>query len=284
MLRSFGSFAAAVLAMLHAPTAHSQAMSAKDQVSIQRNLNRGQLLYAFDQAAWHATDKMLESARAESRIEELRAGLRGWVVRQVDQGILEVIFFDANEASPNRLYTARMSNGGTSLVSGEFAAKGEAITDSETLRLIRAQQAALKAIDGQAILRCSKAPYNIAVLPPDSPDQPTSVYLLSPQDDLDHVPFGGHLRILVSSANKAEDIHSFTKSCLSLPTKHARDAPEAVVATQLLDPLPTEVDVFTMFAGGLPLYIFTPDERIWRIDAAGGKARVILVPNDKKAK
>ena len=78
--------------------------------------------------------------------------------------------------------------------------------------------------------------------------------------------------------------HPFTKTCLSLPSASTKNAPKALVVTQLLDPLPTEIDVFTMFAARLPLCIGTPDGRIWSVESSGGQARIRLLPADAKKK
>lgn len=257
-------------------------MSEAEQASIQLALNRGQQLYAFDQAAWHATDKFLEDAKAQGRLEALNSQLGGWIVREADHSTLEVIFFDKNASAPKQIYAAQLSESGTRVVTSGFAGQDAVIKEPQTLQLIRAREAAFRTIEGQSILRCKEQPFNFAVLPPDTLDGSIPVYILTPQSDLDHVPFGGHLRILVSPEGKAGSPHPFTKSCMELPTRHAKDAPKAIIATQLLDALPTEVDVFTMFAAELPLFIMTSDKRAWVIEASGGQARVRLLPNAVK--
>lgn len=262
--------------------AHAQTLSEPDQAAVVQALNRGQLLHAFDQAAWHATDKMLDDARATGRLDALKAQLGGWVVQPSRDATLEVIFFDRNAAAPNRIYAARLADGGTRVISSGFAEQDAAISDPATLRLIAARAAALTAIERTPVLLCNSQPFNIAVLPPDTPDGPIPVYVLTAQSDLDHVPFGGHTRIMVSADGQADAMHPFTKACMDLPTRQAKGAPTALVATQLLDPLPTEVAVFTMLAAGLPLYVATPDQRIWVVEQSAGQARIRLLPANMK--
>lgn len=267
---------------MFASVAQAQLFSDSEQAAVVLALNRGQRLYAFDQAAWHATDKLLEDAKAQGRLDSINARYGGWIVREADPSTLEVIFFDKTKDAPKPLYVARMADGGKRVVSAEFAGQDAALPDAVTLRMIQARAVAQKALEGQSILRCTDKPYNTAVLPPDTPDGPIPVYWLSPQSDLDHVPFGGHLRIMVAADGKAGPIHPFTKSCMELPTRQAKETTRALYATQLLDPLPTEVDVFTMFAAGLPLYIGTLDGRTWSIESSGGQARVRLIPDERK--
>lgn len=281
-IRSLAAFAASILIIVCAPTAQSQTPSELEKASIQLALDRGQLLYAFDQAAWHATDKFIEDAKAGGRLDALRSKFGGWIVRQSDHSTLEVIFFSNDAVTPKELYVVQMSGSGTHVVSGRFAGQDAVITEPKTLQLIRAREAALQAIEGQSILRCKKQPFNVAVLPPDTPDGSIPVYVLTPQSDLDHVPFGGHLRVMVSADGEAGALHPFTKSCMDLPTRRAKDAPKALVATQLIDPLPTEVAVFTMFAAQLPLFILTRDKRTWVIETSGGQGRVRLLPDNLK--
>lgn len=270
------------LSLASASALQAQPFSDSEQAAVVLALNRGQRLYAFDQAAWHATDKMLEDARAQGRLDSINTRYGGWIVREADPSTLEVIFFDKSTDAPKPLYIARMADGGKRVVSAEFARQDATLPDDTTLRMIRARDAAQKALEGQSVLRCTDKPYNTAVLPPDTPDGPIPVYWLTPQSDLDHVPFGGHLRIMVAADGKAGPMHPFTKSCMELPTGRAKEATRALYATQLLDPLPTEVDVFTMFAAGLPLYIGTPDGRTWSIESSGGQASVRLIPDEPK--
>lgn len=262
--------------------ARAQSFSDAESSEVVLALTRGRMLYQFDQAAWHATDKLMEDAKAAGKLDIIHSQLSGWVVQPADSAMLDVVFYDRTSPVPKRLYTARMADGGKRVVSGNFAGPDAVITDALTLSLIKARAAAQKALQGQSILRCKKENFNFAVLPPEQPGGAISVYLLTPQSDMASVPFGGHLRIMVSPNGTVGPAHPFTKSCLELPTKLAKDAPTGLIATQLLDPLPTEVDVFTMFVAGIPLYILTPDNRIWAIEASGGYARARLLSNDKK--
>jgi hypothetical protein len=279
----FPRLLSALAMLIAASPALAQKMSPADQVAVQLALSRGQLLFAFDQAAWHATDALRADAKTQGRLDALVSQLGGWIVRQIDPKTLEVSFFDKSSEDPKLLYAARLSDSGTKLLSHGFLAEGAKVPDALTLRMISARRSALNAIAGQSLLRCASGPYNFTVLPPEMPDGPIPVYILTPQSDLTHVPFGGHSRLMVTADGKAGPIHAFTKTCMEVPNHSSKDAPAALVATQLLDPIPTEIAVFTMFAAGLPLYIGTPDGRLWSLRASDGVATIrLLLANGKK--
>lgn len=273
----------AAVALAVVPAAHAQTMSDADLAGVQLALNRGQLLYAYDQAAWHGTDAMVEDAKSQGRMDELAAKSGGWVIRAAPENSLEFVIFDKSQDSPKLLYAARLIEGGSKVVEHSFLDGEKAEPDAVTLRLIKAHRIALAAISGKDVLRCSQKNYNIAVLPPET-DGAIPVYLLTPQIKMEEVPFGGHTRLLVAADGTVGAAHPFTKTCLGLPSASSKDAPKALMATQLLDPLPTEVDVFTMFAARLPFYIGTPDGRMWSVESSGGQARIRLIQADTEKK
>jgi hypothetical protein len=65
------------LACVFATTAVAQTMSPSDQAAVQQALNRGQQLYAFDQAAWRATDALQAEAKVQQRLDVLTSQLGG---------------------------------------------------------------------------------------------------------------------------------------------------------------------------------------------------------------
>jgi hypothetical protein len=53
---------------------------------------------------------------------------------------------------------------------------------------------------------------------------------------------------------------------------------EALVVSHLLDPTPTEIHVFSVFAAKKPIYVITvTNDRIWAAEISGGQARIRLV-------
>ena len=69
------------------------------------------------------------------------------------------------------------------------------------------------------------------------------VYFLSPQVRNDVYPFGSYFRRTVAPDGKMLFSRAFTKSCLDMPAPSADAFGFGV--SHLLDPIPTEIPVFT---------------------------------------
>lgn len=190
-----------------------------------------------------------------------------------------VIFFDKNGSDPHTVFTAQVTDSGRRVRSSHLYVAGEDATiDADTQSLIKARQVALASFAKADLPRCSKGSFNTVVLPPDRPGGSVLVYVLSPQDELDKIPFGGNYRVEVSGGEIAGPIHAFTKSCVNLETSSDENKTVGLYITQILDPLPTEISVFTMLAANLPLYVMAPpDKRVWVIESVNGQTRIRLV-------
>jgi len=94
------------------------------------------------------------------------------------------------------------------------------------------------------------------------------VYVLTPQTDNDTLPFGGHYLIEVSADGKASALRPFTKSCVSLPLHDkGPDATVALTITHLLDPVPTEIHVFSSLSAHMPIFILTTQNQLnWKVE------------------
>lgn len=258
---------------LGAPCANAvpqAAMSASDQADIQRAIDRGRMIYAYDQAAWHGTDDML------AKIPHPEQVVGGWIV-DGPAATPELVFFDQNKADPHAVYVAEFRD--NKLVSGRLLGSGDDTRLSpQRLQLIKARQIGLDAFFAAKVERCADRPYNTVVLPPAAPGAPTLVYVLTPQTDNDHIPFGGHYLIEVAADGKAAAPRPFTKSCLSMPVKGGKDAAEMLTITHLLDPTPTEIHVFSSLTGHLPVVVLTTqNKRIWMI----GSDRITQMDSSK---
>lgn len=269
----------AFLALVPAAPLTAQSMTEAEAQQVQQALNRGQLLYSYDQAAWHGTDAMMADARARGLTEKLPDMVGGWVVigSAADPA---VVFFDKDPVNPKAVWIVRFAPDGWRVASiAMVAGTSAAELDAGTRALIAVRESAYAALAKSEGVRCSNQPFNVVVLPPERPGEDSMVYFLTPQETADKVPFGGHYRIAVSPEGVAGPMHAFTKSCVDVPTDKAKDKPQANIVTQLLDPVPTEVGVFTMLAAQLPLYVLTGEEkRVWAVESSGGQARVRLVP------
>ncbi|HEU0099852.1 MAG TPA: hypothetical protein VFQ67_13900 [Allosphingosinicella sp.] len=264
-MQSICAVAAAALALL-APVAaparpkapaSAAAVSPAEQARLKEIGRRGALLYAYDQAAWHGTDDMV------AKLPDYQSRVGGWIV-DGPADAPELIFFDREASRP--VYVARFRDG--KLVSGEVAGPGAGELSAPRRSLVAARKAALEAFGRSGSKGCSDAPMNSVVLPPAAPGEPVLVYFLTPQRVTSALPFGGHYMVPVNSAGTAGAVRRFTNSCLELPLPGARDRKRvaALAVTHLLDPLPTEIHVFSSLAAHLPVIVGTKDGRSWWVE------------------
>lgn len=258
MLRSL-VIAAALLASATAAPAQDK-MTATEEATVVRALNRGAVIYAYDQAAWHGTDDMV------AKVPHWQEVLGGWIVDGPIQ-TPEIIFFDKNEAEPHAVYVADFRD--NKLVSSRVLGTGDDTTLSpERLRMIRARELAINALAASNEPRCKGKPYNTVVLPPEKPGSPILVYLLTPQTSNDSLPFGGHYLTEVSAEGKVGPFRHFAKSCAEFPINggdKSKGEPDALIITHLLDPTPTEIHVFSSLSIHKRLYVLTK-KRVWRVE------------------
>jgi hypothetical protein len=259
--------AAAALALAAAPAAAQPPAPAvpsapSEQAAIDFALTRGQLLYHVDRAAWVATDDLQERMR-----NPRSAGLRGYVVDRDGSGF-HVLFYGGPLDAPVAFYRARVEN--DRLVSRElFRADVRPALTPLQRRLAAARDAAAAATRRRP---CGRAPFNTAVIPPETPDGPIDVYLMTPQERTGVFPFGGHYRVTVASDGTVGRERAFTNSCLAMDPRQGlpRGArPSAMMITHLLDAVPTEIHVFTAMTARMPVYV-----------GIGRPARVYLVTGE----
>ena len=256
------------------------ATSAADQALIRRSIDRGIMIYAYDQAAWHGTDDLMAKARAAGVFDTLAPTIGGWVV---DGTAAEpvLVFFDKSER-PQAIYTARFADNGRRLVDSKLLGPGDDRTVSPgRLMLIAALRTARAAAEKANFAKCANAAFNTVVLPPETSDGPTLVYFLTPQTQNDAWPFGGHYLVEVKPDGTIGATRPFTKSCITM-AKGKRDE-AALFITHLLDPVPTEVHVFTAIAASLPVYVGTTQNNlVWVIERVDGRMQIRLVGPAKK--
>lgn len=240
------------------------AMSEEQAQQVQLALNRGLDLYRHDQAAWHATDAMLEDIR------DLEAsGIRGWVVTEADAGSLLVTFWKPDGDSFAGVYSARY-DGEQVKDRRELEGTSARLTDSQ-VALIRARQLTI----GLELQRCANTSFNTVVLPPETEGAPILVYLLTPQTSGETVPLGGHFRFTVQDGEFV-DRRPFMNSCFDMPLRNA--STEAFVVSHLLDPVPTEIHVFSTFASRTPIFVLTTENGyIWVTEIIEGQPQIRLL-------
>lgn len=254
---------ALVLALLTIPVGSSAlaktppAPSVAEQTAISQATERGRLIYAYDQAAWHSTDEL----RRRIPMAAMPAD-GGWVVEPRGD-LLTVTYYGVEGETIYALFQADM-RGSKVVQSRVFGPKDDRTLTPETLALIRARQAAIRVGNGKA--RCTSGPFNVVVLPQGA-GQPTLVYLLTPMETAEKYPFGGHYRIDLSPDGAVVSERAFTMACLDIgaPPAGAGDGAMAVVS-HLMDATPTEIHVFMSLWMGKPVGVVTSAKQIWSVD------------------
>jgi hypothetical protein len=259
----------ATLRALATPVAAAAAapqLSASEQSQLRQSLELGTLLYRYDQSAWHVTDAMLDAVP-----DDAKPRIRGYVTTVAPKGLRTTFFGEGGFAQYQRLYSAVWT--GSALTDAwQFKAGEESTLTEEELRLVQARKAAIDAMG--SLTMCSKARPNVIVVPDPADAALTHVYVMTPQARNDSFPMGGHRRIDVRDGTIVAS-RAFAKSCLELGNQKipAGAKPLGMFVGHLLDPVPTEIHVFTVFSSGLPLFVGVPDGRVYSIKVEDGKAQ-----------
>lgn len=239
--------------------------------AVQTALNRGALLYLYDEAAWRGTDDLRD------HFPQLLPLAGGYVVSG-EQTSVELTFYDRSKSKA--IYRANFADG-KRISSGPPAADRVALTAIEQ-RLVAARGTALNAFQGAKVNVCSKSTPNVALLPPKSPTDPVRAYLMTPRTTMKALPMGGHFQVDVAADGKAGTVRAFTKSCLEMSfAGDGKGEPKALVLSHLLDPTPTEIHVFSSLTGKIPIYVVTTsNQKLWVVEGS----RIRLLPNKPTAK
>lgn len=255
----------ALLAAVAVPTTAQTTAQPSLEAQAAANMARGDLLYAYDQSAWHVTDAALAAIPKSSMNL-----LRGYVVTPA-QGGYRTTFYGGEAGSHFRIYSAIWSSG--SIAQPELVAsdKRQPVTADEE-RLIAAKTLALGNLGG--LTKCTDARLNSAVIPGATPQGPISVYILTPPTKKDVIPMGGHHRLDIKDGAVVAK-RSFTRSCIELEKPRAskkQGKPVAMMITHLLDPVPTEIHAFAVHSVGLPMFVSTVDGALFSVELNSGRA------------
>jgi hypothetical protein len=274
----FGKLFASVVfatALVTSPALADQSQTERDATKVA--LERGKQMYAYDQAAWHATDSFQADLRKNGiQSDKLRdLGLRGYVVEPADGGLLLATFF--GERDGNSFAYARYWVEGSTVVRGGILGPGdEQSLSSLALRLIALRAKAIDAAITAKVNLCSKSRPNTIVLPPGS-DGIASAYIMTSTNEAGTYPLGGHYRYDFDAAEKLVSSRAFMKTCMSVDYG-SRDGKvaDSFVVSHILDPQPTEVHVFVSYNIPIPLFVSTTSNKIlWRV----GKGQIIFMQN-----
>jgi len=242
------------------------AQTAEEQARIAWVEQRGQLLFEIDRAAWVTTDDLV--ARIGPRVSEIK----GWTVER--DGSAYVVAYYVGEGDARAvLYRGRVEN--NRVVSGEVFAEGSRPPLTAAQRRIADARGVFARLERRP---CTASAFNIAVIPPETPDAPIDVYALSAQVENDVYPFGGHYRATLSPSGEIVAQRAFTNACVNMPTRReGRTTPAALGITHLLDPIPTEIHVFMSIWTRFPLFVGTSNpDRVWSVE--GPHIRLVQIP------
>jgi hypothetical protein len=224
---------------------------------------RGQQMYLYDQAAWHATDRFV----AEFDLNN-SSFMRGYIVLPRDDGMLDTVFF--GEIDGALVEVARYRVEGSEVVAGGvLEAVDRPPLSLLAVRMADARQTALNHASEQEFGLCADARPNTVVLPPDGSGN-IAVYILTPQVSNEAYPLGGHFRVDIDPDGKVAASRRFLNSCfmLQMPRAEGGNSPVAMVVSHLLDPQPTEIHMFVSRYFGLPIYVgTTANDLLWKVSA-----------------
>lgn len=212
---------------------------------------RGQLLYLYDQAAWHSTDTMLRDVK-----DPAAAGVRGWIVEPVEKA-LRVTYYGYTGTQPIPVYVADFKDG---------KAGGRLVPLAERRPLEAEQQRMIAArSNGEGLERCVPQPFNTVVMPAAS-GAPIDVYFLTPQTKAGVWPMGKHYRLQANADGTRSKPRAFSRTCLEIGGPMPKGAkPVALFVNNVVDPVPTEIHVFTALTSRVPLVVQTSTGR-WLVD------------------
>lgn len=238
------------LALCAASPAWSQ--SAEQLAQVERARATGVELYEHDQAAWHATDAMLEDIR-----DPHTEGVSGWITERTPQGIQVLFLRPDADARVSAIYRVLYRDG----VIQERGRINQPLSDVQS----RVNRARLIATASPLPQQCA-ANYNSVVLArptPSADGADVDVYLMPAQATLTEAPFGGHFRYEVdTSAGVVREVVRFTNGCITIPFEQQT---AALMISQAIGDFPTEIHVFESLTINKPVFV-TSHSGLWAIE------------------
>ena len=271
------ALAALLAAPVHAKPTEAEFAAAKAAET------RGNLMFDYDQAAWHATDAFMDEVSKSGRDLDRLAkeeGLAGYIVEPGETGALIATFFGRKGDALHAV--ARYTVKGSTVTGGGFVKAGDDPALSPLAqRMIAARDVAFDAgAQGDHGL-CSRETPNTLALPPDE-NGVISAYILTATRTTGIYPAGGHFRFDVGPDGKLVGERRFMKGCFTVDYRQQDGkTPAGVFLTHLLDPQPTEIHVFVSRNIPIGLYVGTEaNNAVWEVEKGHIKyvSDVQLVP------
>ena len=227
---------------------------------------RGAEIYAYDQAAWHSTDRLQEDMRrGRVSVEDMTNNLSGFIVEPVSDGLLLATYYSKNGGKTFAL--ARYWMAGSKVKRGGLVKPGEdAALSPLALKLIERREQAAAAATADDVSICTNGAPNTVVLPP-RPDGSIPVYFMSASVENGTFPAGGHYLYLFDAAGKLASKRPFTKSCVMVDWRNLPKGAAGASVSHILDPQPTEIHVFVSLNMPGKLFVITTSNKdLWLID------------------
>lgn len=236
---------------------------------------RGAQMFAYDQAAWRATDRFQADLVAARISDEalVTANLRGYIAEPADGGGVLVTFYgrrdDTRWAFARYLYAEGKVSGRGILAEGVDRALSPL-----ALRIANAREKAIAEMRKPDHGLCSDTPPNTLVVPVGNQGA-TAAYVLTSTNDTKSYPAGGHYRFDFDAAGNLSGERRFMKSCFPVNWREKDgNRPEILFVTHLLDPQPTEIHAFVSHNIPIALGVITiSNNSIWAI--TGGQIRYV---------
>ncbi|MCX7033890.1 MAG: hypothetical protein NT046_07950 [Arenimonas sp.] len=263
-LRGFAAALALVLASV--ASASDAAPADIESRALRAAESLGLNLYRADRTAWLTTDQLMDQGLVgrDGSAKRIPGNPTGWVT--------------APTATPSIWSVAYLSE-----VDGKQVAFADGTVDfaSEPLASLR-ENTTPRPLEANEVLQlrlrddarsrewmsCSRAAYNTATLPDGHGGW--AVYLMPPHLAKGVYPLGGFHRFSYDAEGRFLDHYSHTRSCLSHDESNAPEgAISAVMVSHITSALPNEIHVFMNLSYGLPVFVATQDQRLWKIE--GGR-------------
>lgn len=207
----------------------------------------GRAIYEQDRFAWVGTDTLLAAVT-----EEQLAGTIGWIVVERD-GADVVRFARGSTDAPEPSFDITFRGDAEPVVTEASDAFSE-----DELAMFRAVVLARTGITQP----CSNR-YNSVVLP-DPDGDGWLVWMFAATTQAGVLPMGGHYRFTISAdGGTVEQADRLSRSCL---TMERPDGAEFLMVTHLVSNSPVEAHVFLSLSHGYPIFVGTPDGRLWTVE------------------
>lgn len=232
----------------------------KEQLTAQA-ASLGWMIYALDQAAWLSSD-----ALTATMPKDHLGSIGGYVVEASDAQTLRVTYYRGSAADAKAFFVADVRGG--KVVRKELLGTPVTLSADQAV-LARARDVAAERARERSYKPCTSSPFNTVVVPSQK-GGPVAVYLLSAQQEAGTYPMGGHYRVIVAPNGTALASRPYSVSCLNLtvPKLPPGAKPAGFIVNHVLDPAPTEIHVFASYNLRMPVFVGTPDKRVWQVQGS----------------